>query len=58
MFIGIHDFRGIRIKMIELGLDKASKDCFTLYTIAEMISMAETGTRTITLTKGLGCLMK
>lgn len=44
--------------MLELPLSKASEDGFTSSAIAEMISMAETGTRTIALTKGHGHLTK
>jgi hypothetical protein len=58
MFIGIHVFGGIRIRMVELHLNMALEDGFTLSTIAVMISMTETGATTIPLAKGLGHLMK
>ena len=58
MFIVIHVYSGIRIRMVELHRNMALEDCSTLSTIALMKSMTETGARTIPLAKGLGHLMK
>lgn len=58
MFIGIHVFSGIRIRMVELHINMALEDCYTLSSIAVMISTTETCARTIPLAKGLGHLMK
>lgn len=58
VFIVIHVYSGIRIRMVELHRNMALEDCSTLSTIAVMKSMTETGARTIPLAKGLGHLMK